>query len=140
MFSKILKSKARKRILEILFDGSRQKYYLRELSEMLQYSAGSLQRELTGLEEDGILLSEKVGNMKFFSLNKKSPLVGELRRYMQKIEQEPAPAEAKAPKAPVKRAIFDKEPVPEKTPIKVEVFQNKKEDPKPVDPLRIEIL
>lgn len=89
MFSKLFKSTARKRLFKIFLDDGRQesrqhssKYYLRELSELLNYSAGSLQRELTGLERDGFLIAEKMGNMKFFSLNKKHPFIGELKKYL----------------------------------------------------------
>ncbi len=84
MFSKILKSAARKKLFEILFNDKKQKYYLRQLSEMLQYSAGSLQRELTNLVADGFLTTEMVGNMKFFTLNKKNPMVHELKKYMER--------------------------------------------------------
>lgn len=134
MFSKILKSKARKAVLKILFDGSdgkRQKYYLRELAEMMQYSAGSLQREIAGMELDGIVLSEKVGNMKFFSLNKKSALVAELKKFMAHspkpiFEKKSVPATTKEP-APAA--------APPKSEIKVEIFQTKKKDP-----IRMDIL
>lgn len=122
MFSRILKSKARKAVLEILFEGRRQKYYLRELAEMMQYSAGSLQRELAGMELDGIVLAEKVGNMKFFSLNKKSALVAELKKH---IVRESSGTQ--------KKQIFEEDP--QKSQIKVEIFQTKKKDP-----IRMDIL
>ncbi len=82
MFSKLLKSEARKSLLTIFLNESRQKYYLRELAERIKYSPGSLQRELNSLVDDGLLLSEKMGNLRFFSLNTKSSLLKELRQYL----------------------------------------------------------
>ena len=86
MFSKIIKSEARKGILLLLLQNSRQKYYLRELASMINYSAGSLQRELNSLVESGFILSEKMGNLRFFSLNQKSPFLKELKVYLAQQE------------------------------------------------------
>lgn len=82
MFSKLLKSEARKKLLKIFTENSREKYYLRELAVMIQYSPGSLQRELNGLVNDDILLAEKVGNLRFFSLNSKNPYIKNLKLYL----------------------------------------------------------
>lgn len=82
MFSKLLKSEARKKLLKIFTENSREKYYLRELAGMIQYSPGSLQRELNGLVGDDILLAEKVGNLRFFSLNSKNPYIKNLKLYL----------------------------------------------------------
>ena len=123
MFSKILKSRARRHLFEIFLKDSRQKYYLRELANMLQYSAGSLQRELTSLEQDELLVSEKIGNMKFFSLNKKSPLIAGLRKIIESSPPEPL-------KIPVKHTKKEsKKPV-----LKPETLENS-----PDEPLRMHI-
>lgn len=82
MFSKLIKSEARKAILQLFTQNGRQKYYLRELASMIQYSPGSLQRELNSLVESGLILSEKMGNLRFFSLNPKCPLLKELKIYL----------------------------------------------------------
>ncbi len=82
MFSKLIKSEARKSILQLLTQNSRQKYYLRELASMINYSPGSLQRELNYLVESGLILSEKMGNLRFFSLNPKCPFIKELKVYL----------------------------------------------------------
>lgn len=87
MFSKIIKSEARKGILLLLLQNSRQKYYLRELASIINYSAGSLQRELNSLVESGFILSEKMGNLRFFSLNQKSPFLKELKAYLAQQEE-----------------------------------------------------
>lgn len=100
MFSKLLKSSARKSLLEIFLNDSRQKYYLRELAVMIHYSPGSLQRELNSLVEDELLLAEKMGNLRFFSLNTKSPYVKDLRHYLQSHPQNKAELASKKPTAP----------------------------------------
>lgn len=82
MFSNLIKSEARKSILHLLTQNSRQKYYLRELASIISYSPGSLQRELNTLVESGFVVSEKMGNLRFFSLNTKSPFLAELKRYL----------------------------------------------------------
>lgn len=90
MFSKLIKSEARKAILQLFTQNGRQKYYLRELASMIQYSPGSLQRELNSLVESGLILSEKMGNLRFFSLNPKCPLLKELKIYLSQ-HAEPKP-------------------------------------------------
>jgi DNA-binding transcriptional ArsR family regulator len=82
MLSKLLKSGARKKILEIFFKDSRQSYYLRELASAIEYSPGSLQRELNSLVADEILTSRRMGNLRFFSLNTRSPYLRDLKLYM----------------------------------------------------------
>ncbi len=100
MFSKLLKSEARKKLLKIFTENSREKYYLRELAGMIQYSPGSLQRELNGLVNDDILLAEKVGNLRFFSLNSKNPYIKNLKLYLAshpESDQESSSAQSKKP-------------------------------------------
>ncbi|MCX6733234.1 MAG: winged helix-turn-helix domain-containing protein [Candidatus Peregrinibacteria bacterium] len=82
MFSKLIKSEARKAILQLFTQNGRQKYYLRELASKINYSPGSLQRELNSLVESGLVLSEKMGNLRFFFLNQKCPLLKELKLYL----------------------------------------------------------
>ena len=115
MFSKLLKSAARKSLLEIFLSDSRQKYYLRELAVKIQYSPGSLQRELNSLVEDELLLAEKMGNLRFFSLNTKSPYVKELRQYLLSHPQDKAEPASKKP--PIPKAMRAPEaPKPPKPP------------------------
>ena len=103
MFSKLIKSEARKAILQLFTQNGRQKYYLRELASMIQYSPGSLQRELNSLVESGLILSEKMGNLRFFFLNQKCPLLKELKIYLLQhaapnLQQAAVMSSRKAPK------------------------------------------
>ncbi len=107
MFSKLLKSEARKALLNIFLESGRQKYYLRELAVRINYSPGSLQRELNGLVTDELLLAEKMGNLRFFSLNSKCPYLKELKKY---IEAHPGSTEPKSPQSASKKAKPSKTP------------------------------
>ncbi len=124
MFSKLLKSAARKSLLEIFLSDSRQKYYLRELAVKIQYSPGSLQRELNSLVEDELLVAEKMGNLRFFSLNTKSPYVKELRQYLLSHPQDKAESASKKPPMP-KATRVPKVPKPPKLPESLPKLQSK---------------
>lgn len=94
---------------------------------MLQYSPGSLQRELSSLEQDGLLTSEKIGNMKFFSLNKKNSLLRELKKYIESAPPELA-------KIQIRHEKPRKEDLVEKHILKPDLPKNP-----PEEPLRIHI-
>lgn len=75
----IFKSRIRQDVLALLYTNPGQKFYLRELSRLLECSAGSLKRELSRFERDGLLQTERRGNLLFYSLNTAHPLYGEMR-------------------------------------------------------------
>src|SRR3989338_2732927 len=53
--------------------------YLREISVLLHVDPANLSRELRKLEKEGVFLSRKRGNQKYFFLNRVYPLYQELR-------------------------------------------------------------
>ena len=55
------------------------RHYVNELARILSVDVGNLDRKLKELEGDGLLVSEKQGNLKYFSINKKYPLLKEMR-------------------------------------------------------------
>ena len=132
MFSKLLKSTARRRLFQILIDNRKQKYYLRQLAQLLNYSPGSLQRELSTLVTDGILANEQIGNMKFFFLNTKSPFVKELKQHLDLHT-----AESRSIK-PQPKKIFS-EPSPRKQAKLTPSISKKDHQDTPEEPLRLEI-
>ena len=75
----ITKSKIRQGILTLFFTNVSQKYYLRELQRILDYSAGSIRRELLKFQKDNLFNTERVGNLLYYTLNTKHPLFKELR-------------------------------------------------------------
>lgn len=77
--SKIFKSKTRTAIFRIYFTNPESEYYLRELERMLSIPVSMIRKELLCLEETGIFVSRKRGNLTFFSLNKRYQLFNELK-------------------------------------------------------------
>jgi predicted nucleotidyltransferase len=75
----ISKSRIRRDLLALFYTNPRQKYYLRELSRLLECSVGSLRRELLKFQADGLFLTERRGNLVFYSLNTGHPLYGEMK-------------------------------------------------------------
>jgi len=54
--------------------------YVNEMSKMLQLDKRNLVKKINELEKIGLLKSEKRGNLKLYSINKKYPLYDEYRR------------------------------------------------------------
>jgi len=75
----ISKSRIRRELLALFYTNPGQKYYLRELGRLLECSVGSLRRELLKFQEDGLFLTERRGNLVFYSLNTSHPLYGEMK-------------------------------------------------------------
>ena len=75
----VSKSRIRRELLALFYTNPGQKYYLRELSRLLDCSVGSLRRELLKFQEDGLFLTERRGNLVFYSLNTSHPLYGEMK-------------------------------------------------------------
>jgi predicted nucleotidyltransferase len=75
----ISKSRIRRDLLALFYTNPDRTYYLRELSRLLECSVGSLRRELLRFQEDGLFLTERRGNLVFYSLNIGHPLYGEMK-------------------------------------------------------------
>ena len=75
----IAKSKAGQDLLALLFTNPANKYYLRELERLLGYAASTIRRELLRFQRDGLLNTEKVGNLLYYYLNVSHPLFKELK-------------------------------------------------------------
>ena len=81
---KIFKSKTRKELFRLYFTNPDDEYYLRELERVLNIPVSMIRKELNRLEEDGIFLSRKKGNMIYYLLNKSYPLFDELKSIVSK--------------------------------------------------------
>lgn len=86
MLRTLISSKTKRSILKKFWAGTDDKYYVRQLSAALNISVGTVYRELIKFEKSGILNSEYVGNLRFFSVNKKNPLFKELKQMIFKTE------------------------------------------------------
>lgn len=84
IFSGLITSKMRIRILMRLFVNPDQRAYLRELSNEFGASSGQVSEELKQLKKTGILESEKIGRQIHYKANQKHPLFKELTSMVQK--------------------------------------------------------
>lgn len=71
-------SSSQSRVLRWLFGQPERSYYLSELLRLTSLGSASLQRELNRLADAGLVLSERVGNLRRFRANPDSPVYAEL--------------------------------------------------------------
>lgn len=74
------RSQITKKVLGYYFLNPERSHYINELANLLSVDPGNLFRKLKELEQEGILVSETRGNQKYFLLNKKYPLLHELKK------------------------------------------------------------
>ncbi len=74
------RSKITVKLLNYFFLNPENCHYINELSNILEVDPGNLFRKLKELESDGVFVSKKQGNQRFFSLNKNYVLLKELKK------------------------------------------------------------
>ena len=84
IFSGLITSKMRIRILMRLFLNPQQNAYLRELTDEFQVSPSQVKSELDQLKDAGLLVSQKKGRQVLFSANQKHPIFKELHSMVKK--------------------------------------------------------
>ena len=77
-------SEVTKKILSIYYLNEDNAYYLNELAEKLQIDKRNMSKKLKELEKEGLFISEKQGNQRYFSLNRKFPLYQEYKNIFEK--------------------------------------------------------
>jgi predicted transcriptional regulator len=77
--ARIFKSRTRKELFRLYFTNPAHEYYLRELERILDIPVSMIRKELTHLEDSGIFVSSKKGNLIYYSLNTSYPLFEELK-------------------------------------------------------------
>lgn len=76
--SSALFSESQARVLQWLFGQPERSYHLSELRRLTSLGSASLQRELNRLVDAGLVLSERLGNLRCFKANPLSPVYPEL--------------------------------------------------------------
>ena len=71
-------SESQSRLFRWLFGQSERSFHMSELRRLTRLGSASLQRELRKLTEAGLVSSERVGNLRLFQANSKSPVFSEL--------------------------------------------------------------
>ncbi len=86
MLEKLLTSKTRVKILELLILNADSEFYLRETAKRVGISPAYVKKELKNLQELNLILQRKRGNMILFKINKNSPIFEELKSIFLKTE------------------------------------------------------
>lgn len=79
MLIRLFSSEIRVSLLTLFFTRLDKRFYVRELARHLGRDISGIKRELDNLERAGLLASEKVGNLRYYRVNKASPLYTEIR-------------------------------------------------------------
>lgn len=86
MLSKLFTSKTRSKIITIFMLNPDGEMYVREITKKIHENINSVRRELSNLEDMGLLKSRKAGNLKYFQVNKDFCLYNELYSMVMKTE------------------------------------------------------
>jgi len=78
MLETLLGSKLRAKVLGWLFSHPDERYFVRQLTGLVEEDSTNVSRELTRLEKTGILVSTTEGRQKYYQANQGSPLFDEL--------------------------------------------------------------
>lgn len=77
-------TKNRAKLLQLFFTNPDQAFYMQEIGRILGKKPGTFQRTLNNMVSDGILESEFKANARYFKVNKKYPLLKELKSIISK--------------------------------------------------------
>ena len=70
MLERLFSSKTRVGILRLLFSNPDERYYVRQIARELGRDISGIKRELDNLDKAGLLASEKIGNLRYYTVNK----------------------------------------------------------------------
>jgi len=84
MLEKLFTSGVRADIMSLLFNNPEEKFFVREIARLVNKNPAGVKRELDKLERMGLAISEKEGNLRYFSVNKESSLFPELKGLISK--------------------------------------------------------
>jgi len=74
------KSKITEKLLGYYFVNTGAEHYINELARALKLDPGNLDRKLKELEKENVLISKPIGNQRHYSLNRRYPLLNELKK------------------------------------------------------------
>ncbi len=79
MLEKLFTSGIRADIMSLLFNNPEEKFYVREIARLINKNPSGVKRELDKLKLMDLVTSEREGNLKYFKVNRNSPLFPELK-------------------------------------------------------------
>jgi len=105
MLKSLFSSSIRADVLSLLLNSPDEMFYVREVAKLLRKNPSGVIRELDNLERSGIVISERIANLRYFQANKESPLYSELKNLITKSLGLPGALKAHM-RANVVRAAF----------------------------------
>ena len=81
---KLFGSKTRAKLLQLFFENPNKSYYVREMTRVIDEQINSVRRELTNLENIGVIKSETFDNKIYYSANNKHPFAHPLAELFSK--------------------------------------------------------
>ena len=79
MLVRLFSSETRVSLLTLFFTRLEKRFYVREVARQLGRDISGVKRELDNLERAGLLTSERVGNLRYYHVNRASPLYSEIK-------------------------------------------------------------
>ena len=78
------RSQITQKLLQYFFVNPQEKQYINELARILDVNVANLDKKLKELEKEGVLLHEVQGKQKYYSVNKKYPLLKEIQKLFER--------------------------------------------------------
>src|SRR3989338_4067826 len=72
-------TKNRAELLRLFFTNPDQSFYMQEIGRILGKKPGHFQRVINNMEKEGVLISERKANARYFKANKEYSLYGEMK-------------------------------------------------------------
>lgn len=72
-------SKNRAELLRLFFTNPEQSFYMQEIGRILGKKPGNFQRLINNMEKEGVLVSERKANARYFKANKEYPIYEEMK-------------------------------------------------------------
>jgi predicted nucleotidyltransferase len=82
--SNALFSKVQQRVLALIFGQPERSFYTSEIMRNVRSGSGAVERELSRLQQSGLVSVERIGNQKHYRANRESAIFGELRSLIAK--------------------------------------------------------
>jgi hypothetical protein len=89
MLDRLFSSETRVDLLELFLSRPEERFYVREITREVKRDIAGIKRELDNLEKTGLLTSIKVGNLRYYTVEKAFPLYPELKAIIDKTRGVP---------------------------------------------------
>ena len=84
MLTRLFSSRTRVDLLRLFLSSPEKRYYLRQICRLITRDISGIKRELDNLERAGLLTSDKVGNLRYYAVNKTAAIYPELKSIIAK--------------------------------------------------------